>query len=324
MADDDDMIVDNEPAEPTADNADESTPAQDNQEPQGALIDNDQPESAGSDTRDSDSGNDPADKAGDKDGQPAEEEVPQDEPDKTGNVQDVVPSKSEPRQETPEPVADPGDEFTPKGDYAFDVELADGTKIHVTKPEDIENLPADADFGTPANLMKAQAKLNIMTQGIESERREYEANKEKFEAQQNEAKEVEARAETMVAEMNYLETKGELPPVDAKYENADWSDPEVAKQPGVKERMDLLNYRAEENQMRRQLNLPPMSLLEAHLQMQTDQVAAKEAETKIKQGEQRKAKGAMVGSSNPTPPTNIPDDMIVGEGGSVRDLNPAY
>lgn len=304
MADDDEMIVDNEGDQP--DNPAPDTQP-DNQDPEGALTDNDEPQAP-----DTDEGKQPDDT-------PDTPDAP-DEPDEDAKT----PSQPAPELRRPEPIPDPGETFAPKGDYAFDIELADGTKVHVTKPEDIENLPADADFGTPANLMKAQARLNVMTSGIETERREFEANKEKYEAQKSADADLEQRITTMTAEMSYLETKGKLPSVDPKYENADWSNPEIAKQPGVKERLELLDYRAKENQERAKLGLSPMSVLEAHMSMQQEQADNQATDTRNKQAAQRKAKGAMVGSSNPTPATNIPDDMIVGEGGNVRDLNPAY
>ena len=220
-----------------------------------------------------------------------------------------------------EPVADPGDVFTPQKDYSFDVTLADGTVIKITKPDDIDNLPQDADFGTPANLMKAQAALNRMTTGLDQEQRDWEAKKESYQEQKAQTEAAEARVTTMIAEINYLETKGKLPPVDKQYENADWSNPEVAKQPGVKERIDLINYRDAENKQRVALGLSPMSILEAHLQMQTDAAVQAENAKKKQDGDARKARGAMVGGSGASTVPNTPEGYMVGTVQDPRSIN---
>lgn len=229
----------------------------------------------------------------------------------------VAQSQQNQSSQTPQ-LIDPG-EFQPK-DYSFDVELADGTKIHVAKPEDIDQIPTDADFGSPQNLMKAQANFNKMVVGIDADKREYDAKKEEFDKQQTESADLEQRITTMINEMNYLETKGRLPKVDPKYENADWSDPEVAKQPGIAERLALLTYRAKENEERSKLGLSPMSVLEAQMQMQQEAVEQRAADTKQRQGDIRKQRGAMVTGPSVSPSTNTPDDMIIGEGGSTRDI----
>lgn len=262
----------------------------------------------------------------DEPGEPEPDTEDGDAPDTPEEPETPEPEQPEPAPvaQAPEPVADPGAEFTPKNDYAFDIALADGSTYHVGSQADIDNMPEDLAFKNPAELMKAQANFARMTTGIEQEKRAWEADKEKFDQQQASQADLEARVNTMVAEMDYLQTKGRLPKVDPQFENADWSDPQVQKQPGVKERIDLLNYRAAENQERARLGLPNMTLLEAATQMTYDQNQIKIAEQKQKAGELRKARGAMVGGTGSSVPTNIPDDMIIGEGGSIRDINPAY
>ncbi|HEU5187923.1 MAG TPA: hypothetical protein VFT87_05490, partial [Candidatus Saccharimonadales bacterium] len=160
---------------------------------------------------------------------------------------------------------DPG-EFQPK-DYSFDVELADGSKIRIEKPEDIDKIPADADFGSPKNLMLAQAGYSKMVSGLDADKREYEASKEAYDKQQSANADLETRITTMMNEMAYLEKKGKLPAVADEYKEADWSDPEIAKQPGVKERLAVLEFRAKENEERSALGLSPMSVLEAASEM---------------------------------------------------------
>jgi hypothetical protein len=284
------------PAEAPQNNDDGGQPAAP-AEPQGALLDNDEaPEIQ-------DAGGEPT-----PTGEASAAEVP------------AAPAVEQPTPAV-QPVtqlSDPGD-FQPK-DYAFDVELADGSKIHVARPEDIDNIPADADFGTPANLAKMQAAYTKMVVGIDNDKRDYDAGKAAYDAQQESNAAIEQSVTVMVNEMAYLETKGKLPAVDAKYQEANWSDPEVAKQPGVKERLELLNYRAVENQQRNKLGLSPMSVLEASMQMAQDKADQQEADNKQKQGEQRKQKGAMIGGAAASTFDNTPDDMIIGAGGSIRDI----
>lgn len=296
---DEDMI--GLPDEPATDN-NQPTPAR---EPEGALLDND----AEDDT--------PAEPSGDGEENPAGPEPDEGDP---PEVPEPEPTPARPPEPAPQLVADPGQEFTPQTDYSFDIELADGQKIHITKPEDIDTIPQDADFGSPANLMKAQAAMNKMVIGIDQEQREYEANKQKFESQRAASEAADQQVATMISEMTYLENKGELPSVDPKYDNADWTDPEVQKQPGVKERLDLLNYRAEENKARAAAGLPPMGIIEALNQQKLESYETTRVETKNKDAALRKAKGAMVGGGAPTPMNTIPDDVIAGPGGSIRDI----
>ena len=101
---------------------------------------------------------------------------------------------------------------------------------------------------------------------------------------------------------SYLETKGKLPAVPAQYAEADWSDPEVAKQPGVKERVELVNYMAKENAQRESLGLPKMSPLEAHAELQNKALEEAQTQRTQKQADLRKKRGAMIsGQSAPAP-----------------------
>jgi len=260
----------------------------------------------------------------------------EDESDTTGDAQDsedttdsgsgsdtsevvIEEPKPEPVVEVKEEVTDPG-EFQPK-DYSYDITLADGSVIKISKPEDIKNIPADASFESPQALFEAGAKYTQMVNGIEADKREYDANKEKFESDKENKEAVEKRIETAIAEMNYLETKGRLPKYDAKYDTQNWNDPEVAKQPGIKERLELINYRAKENEQRQALGLGEMSLIEAQMQMAQEARESREVEVKNKQAEARKKRGSMVGGNTSSELSDgSEDDMIIGEGGSIRDI----
>lgn len=321
MLEDEDMIVDrddegapagtppaddNPPADPPA-----ATPPAD-AELDGILIDNDEPPAPVDPPADPDPDADPD--AGNEEEETLPADTPADKPE--------VPAAPE-VPPTP-PAQDPGTEFVPQGDYAFDIEyLVDGEShtLRVTKPEDMEQLPATAQFTSPKQMFDVQAKFNAMTLGIDQERRDWEANKERFESEQAQAQELETRVQNSIAEMNYLSEKGKLPPLDPKFEDADWSDPEVQKDPGVKARWDLIQFRAQENQVRAKAGLGPMSMIEAQMTMQQEQADKAAAEQKAKDAAARKARGAMVDGPTPTPVSSIPDDMIVGEGGSIRDLD---
>lgn len=239
------------------------------------------------------------------------------------NAETPAPTVENPVAESPrvEPLTDPGEDFTPQNDYSFDITLADGTVYKITKPEDIRQLPADADFGTAVNMLEAQTALNKMTIGLDQEKREWQNKKDLYQEQKAQSEAAEARVTTMIAEINYLETKGKLPPVDKQYENADWTNPEIAKQPGVKERIELLNYRDAENKQRIALGLSPMSVLEAHLQMQNDAAVQAENARKKQDGEARKARGAMVGGSGASTVPNTPEGYMIGTVQDPRSIN---
>jgi hypothetical protein len=214
---------------------------------------------------------------------------------------------------------DPGD-FQPS-DYSFDVTLADGTTVHVERPEDIAKIPQDADFGSPKNFLEVQANYTKMVNGIDTDKRAHEESKSAYSKQVEADQAVESHLQTLMSEFSYLEGNGDLPPVPAQYQNADWSDPEVAKQPGVKERIDLLNFRKEENDKRQNAGLPAIGVLETKTLMENR--AFKEAQSHREQAESdmRKKRGAMVnGQSAPAPGSKSSGDMIIGPGGSLRDL----
>lgn len=315
--DKDDMIIPegDAPVDASQNNDDNAQPTAPT-EPDGVLLDNDevQDEQAKTDAEsvvhESEQGE--ATVGGEK----STEVVPPGREAKTGENQ--LRSETASANQPAAQLEDPG-EFQPK-DYSFDITLADGSVIKIEKPEDIDNVPQDADFGTPANLAKMNANYTRMVVGLDADKREYEAGKEAYDKQVAESADIEQRITTTLNEMAYLEKKGKLPAVDEKYNDANWSDPEVAKQPGVKERLDLLAYRAKENEERTKLGLSPMSLLEAHMQMGQDAAVQKAADEKKQQGEQRKAKGSMIGGATASHFDSTPDDMIVGEGGSIRDI----
>ncbi len=123
----------------------------------------------------------------------------------------------------------------------------------------------------------------------------------------------------MANELNYLVDKGKLPAVAKKYQNANWSDPEVAKQPGVKEQVELLNYMAKENASRRRAGLSDLTPSTALTEMR-----AEAAEKALKDGgdaagEARRAAGARVAATTPAPVSAVPKGVSVGR--NLGDLS---
>lgn len=246
-----------------------------------------------------------------------------------GDTQEVIEEVKEVPNVTPEPLAptpkvesqqlaDPGD-FTPK-DYSFEVELADGTKFNIKSPEDVSQLPEDASF---KSIQDHTAFINNYTQmvnGVAADKQQYETDKKTFEEQKAVADENEKFIQTIENSFSYLEGKGKLPAVPAQYAEANWADPEVAKQPGVKERVELVNYMAKENAERESLGLPRMSPLEAHAEIQNKALEEQQAQRTQKQADLRKERGAMVSGQSAPAPGKANSDMIVGSGRPLRDL----
>lgn len=257
----------------------------------------------------------PADDKPDEETPPADDAPPKDD---TPPAEPATPATPEPEQ--PKAVDDPG-EFKP-GDYSFDVELADGSKIHVEKPEDIDKLPQDADFGTPANLLKVQGAYTRMINGLENDRRAHDESQKAYQTQQEAAAEQQKFIDTAERELAYLETQGLIPAIPVVHQAAtDWTAEGVKDQPGIKERLAIVAYMGKENAARDAAGLPRMtSMLEAHNAMQLSQMRAERQEAAKKAAETRKARGAMVGGSAPGHQSNVPEGMMVGSGGSLNDI----
>lgn len=218
-------------------------------------------------------------------------------------------------------VPDPG-EYKPN-DYSFQVTLADGERQRIRSPEEAEAIAKNPDnFKTPAQLLEFIRKTTRMENNLEADKRDYDTKKtqhDEYVAQE------QVRNETLdgwVKEIDYLAETGKLPKVAAQYKNADWADPEVAKQPGVKEQLDLLQYVQEENSRREKAGLPPIrSMEQGYYQMMDDKRSKTDQANDQAAAEARKARGAMVGGATGAQPTTLPKDVIAGEGGSLSDLN---
>lgn len=293
VANDSGEVVDNAPTD--------QTPSQPEDTEDAVLVDNDQPAEAPETAGDGD-GSDAGQSGDDADGTEQSPETP---------AETTEPGDNLPRPSRPEPVADPGAEYVPSGSYGFDVTLADGTTLRIDTEADLDKLPDDFNFSSNAEAARFQMNLSKMATGQEQERREWEASKAAYDAQIEQQQQAEQLVTSMVNEITYLQGEGRLPKIDPKYENANWSDPEIAKQPGVKDVLDLIAYRNQQNVKRTAYNLPPMSFIEAQMSMQSEAASQRQTEAKTRQNEQRKRAGAMVGGSSGGVVPNTPEGYIV-------------
>lgn len=235
----------------------------------------------------------------------------------------VAPAPVEqPPTPAPEPIAKPEE---PTNNYGFDVTLADGTTLRINSPEDIKQLDKDVDFGTPANFLEMQANYTKMVNGLEADKKKFEEESKAFESQEQARQAEEQQIQTLVSEIDYLVAKGLLPKPDDKFSNADWSkDAEAQKDAGVKEQLALIDYRIKENEARAKAGLPPMGIVDAYNQRKIEMFEQQQTEEKTRRNDLTKAKGSMVHEPSPAPQNNIPDDMMVGEGGDVRSITPSF
>lgn len=217
-------------------------------------------------------------------------------------------------------VEDPG-EYQP-ADYSFEVTLKDGKTVKISTPDEAEKIADDPDnFETPKQLMDFINKQNKMNRNLDKEYEKWESQKKTFTEQLETETERRETIETYVGEFNYLVSKGLIPTVPKEYVDADWNDPEIAKQPGVKEQMALLDYMTKENAVRAKAKVKPItSIVDAYNAWQMDEGHQKsEAKKKADEeahraaGEARKTAGARVAgvsASNQAP--YVPKGIAVG------------
>ncbi len=217
-------------------------------------------------------------------------------------------------------VDDPGD-YQP-ADYSFEVTLAGGKTVKVTSPDEADKLADDPDnFETPKQLNDFLKKSLTMQHKLDRDYEKWEAQKKTFTEQLETETQRREAVDTIASEMSYLVDKGMMPKVDKQYIDADWSDPEVAKQPGVKEQIELLQYMVKENESRAKAKIKPLSsILDAYNAWQLDakhqkeEADRKKAEEEHKAaGEARKQAGARVAGVSPSSQgTYTPKGIAVG------------
>lgn len=210
-------------------------------------------------------------------------------------------------------VEDPG-EFKPN-DYSFKVTLAGGKKVTIKTPEDAEALADNPDnFETPKQLMDFINKQNKMNIGLDKDKSEYDKQKETFDAQSTTELQRRETVNNMVSEFNYLVSKKLIPAVPVEYQNSNWQDPEVAKQPGVKEQIELMDYITKENDVRAKAGIRPLiSIVDAYNARRLEIGQIESANKEKEAGEARKNAGARVAgvsSSQQTP--YVPKGIAVG------------
>lgn len=216
----------------------------------------------------------------------------------------------------PEPVItveDPGEYKA--ANYSFKVTLADGKTKTIRSIDEAELLAEDPDnFETPRQLMDFMNKQSTMRSKFEKDYEKWEEQHKTFTEQLETETERRNNVSNYAAEFQYLTSKGLLPAFDKEFADADWSDPEVAKQPGVKEHIALLDYMVKENEARTRIGVAPLtSVLDAYNAWQVDADRQKAEKDKKKAADERKARGARVAGVSPTQQSSyVPKGIAVG------------
>lgn len=232
-----------------------------------------------------------------------------------GDAGDSDNDSSEETYSEPAPVVtvqDPGEYKA--ADYSFDAILADGKSVKITTPEDAERLSEDPDnFKTPKQLLDFIKKTTQMQSKLDKDYSDWQLQKNNFEAQKQTEAERRDTVTSVANEISYLVGKGKLPKVAAQYASADWSDPEVAKQTGVKEQMALLIYMNKENAIRAKAGIKPFGPVDALTAMQNDKAEQDKITARKAAGEARKSAGAKVAGVSPAQTgTYVPKGIAVG------------
>jgi hypothetical protein len=218
----------------------------------------------------------------------------------TGDTEDTS-EAPETTYSEPAPVVtteDPG-EFKPQ-DYSFEIDIK-GKTHKVDSAEKAAELAEEfAEDLTAKQLVSLVSKGSSIEGKQERDKDKWEAQKKEFDEQSSAQQERDQAITTMASEFDYLVNKGLLPKIANQYKNADWQDPLVSKQPGVKEQLELVNYMVKENEARNKAGLKPLtSVVDAYNAWQLDENRKKSENDDKQAGEQRKAAGARVAGVSP-------------------------
>lgn len=196
-------------------------------------------------------------------------------------------------------VQDPG-EYQP-ADYSFEIEIK-GKTHKVDSAESAADLAEEfADDLTAKQIVALMTKSANITYKQERDKEQWESRKKTFDDQTATAAERNAVVENIAGEFDYLVSKKLLPEVAKEYKDADWSDPEVAKQPGVKEQVALLKYMTKENELRAKAKVKPMtSIVDAYNAWKLETGKQEEVDANKKAGEARKAASSRVAGVAPS------------------------
>lgn len=222
-----------------------------------------------------------------------------------------------------QPVQDPG-EFK-AGDYSFQVTTTDGKSYNITNLEEAEAFAAQLDqqpeLISASQFMALNRKTAMMERGILEDQQKWEAQKATYDQQKALAETRDSTINQWNNEINYLATNGDIPAITDEMNSADWTNPEVAKDPAVKARLEIFKWMEGENNKRMAAGLDPIrSVIDAHNAMQLDAMRKQNRETVTREKKTRQAKGSMIGGSAPYQPSNNPANSIVGAGGSLDDI----
>lgn len=264
-----------------------------------------------------------------EDGTSVVDDAQKDEDKSEENVEAEPPATAEPEINLPQVTLDDPGEYTPQ-DYSFTVTTydEDGKKPKNVKIDSVEKwdelLETDPNLGSAAALLKADRAAAKMEANSERDEAAHKAAKEAYDSQVESVGQSEATTTQWANEIEYLAERGDLPKIDAKFENVAWvganADKEALKDPAVKARIELLEYLRKENAARLNKGLSPMSPTAAFNAMQLDTRVKADKDNKTKAAEARKAAGARVAGTSPAPVGGAPKGIAVGRAGSLRDL----
>lgn len=256
---------------------------------------------------------------------PETEEAPADEPEKV-----VAEPEEEIEAPTPPP-PDPGD-FKAQGDYSFEVTTTDGKTLKISSIEEADafasKLDENPELITVSQLTKFYDGRMDMRGGLRDEQKAFDDQQKDFQDyktfQETQAKEIVQ----LNNEFNYLTKKGDIPAVKPEHNTAEagklWAT-SLRNEPGVKERMDIIEQMSAEEREFTQENLPyNKNAINTYRSMQGDNNAQKDREEKTTERENRQKRGSMVGSNAAFTPTTSSKGSIIGEGGSLTDLVSEY
>lgn len=217
---------------------------------------------------------------------------------------------------------DPGD-FKP-GDHSFTVTI-NGTRTKVSTIEEADKLAEDPDaFKDAKQLIRFMDKRSDMRQGLAEDKKTYEADKSKFEAQQQLVEIRNERLTTWANEFEYLTKRGDIPAVKDELNTADaglkWAT-DHKEEPGVKERLAIMKYMDDESKNRQAAGLPPMtSMIEAYNEMQLSALKTGDKVQADRDLKTRQERGSRVSGPAPYVPGNTESGEIVGTPGTLNDL----
>lgn len=217
--------------------------------------------------------------------------------------EDNEPAPSQEDIEEPESVVtlqDPGD-YQPQ-DYSFEIEV-DGKTHKVESVEQAEKLAEDnAEKLSAKQIMQLMTKATKMELKSDRDKDDWQKQKDAYDSQVNEQTERNENVENIAKAVTYLEDKGLLLKVPDELREANWNDPEVAKNEAVAQQIELLNYFTKENNARVKAGLPPFgSIIDAFnaWKLENGDKLREQEDKRREEGEARRAASARVSGVSP-------------------------